>query len=761
MEDHEKKESIVEEARERFRKGHDANETFRRMANEDTRFALADSENGWAWDSTMFQSRQFSKKPCLTINVSAQHCNKIINDIRMNRPAKTVSAEGGGATKKTAEIIAGICRKIQQQSDADNAHDIAATHSIYGGEGYWRVITEYENESSFKQRPRIKSITNPRLVIIDHTATEMDKSDAEWGFVFEDISKDQARREYSGKDIADWEKDSNGWVSEDTVRRAEYFYCEYIDDTALLLADGTSIFKSEAQGNEQVIKSRKTKRKQWKWCTLLGNEDKPVDERDWPGKYLPIISVSGVEVNIDGEIVKKGVIRDLKDMGRIINYAYSGYVESLSLQNKVPYIAPVEAIDGFKNEWAHANESTAAYLPYNQYDKNTGERLDKPERQQPPNESTAHLNMLMISTEQMRAASGQQASNFGIKSEAQSGIGIQRLQQQGDIATFHFPDNLARALKYELKILVDLIPKIMDVEQVVKFVNLDGSEGQALLSPDMQQSHSEANISEDIKDVFNPGIGDYGVTIDTGPNYQTQRQEAADKLTELMGKDPALMQIAGDLYFNALDIPNSEAFAERLKKALPPGLVEDDKDGQPQQDPQVAQMGQQMEQMAQQMEEMSQALQQAQLESQKLQSDSDTELQKAQAQYDMNIYKKEVEILKTKADMMKYETKTDKEKAIVDIDAKIKELDFQIKKNEDNEEMNREQYNDVLTAINMLKESIPAPQEKTQDPQMFSSMMAQLHDLMAEINKPKVSKIDIMKQPDGSYSGIKTEISSA
>jgi len=46
----------------------------------------------------------------------------------------------------------------------------------------------------------------------------------------------------------------------------------------------------------------------------------------------------------------------------------------------------------------------------------------------------------------MRAASGQQNANFGIKSEAQSGIGIQRLKAQGEIATFHFPDNLARSL---------------------------------------------------------------------------------------------------------------------------------------------------------------------------------------------------------------------------------------------------------------------------------------------------------------------------
>lgn len=73
---------------------------------------------------------------CLTVNITAQHCNQIINEIRRNRPAVKVSPVDDQGDKKTAEIFAGLIRNIQTASDADVAHDIAAEHSIYGGEGY-------------------------------------------------------------------------------------------------------------------------------------------------------------------------------------------------------------------------------------------------------------------------------------------------------------------------------------------------------------------------------------------------------------------------------------------------------------------------------------------------------------------------------------------------------------------------------------------------------------------------------------------------
>lgn len=299
----------------------------------------------------------------------------------------------------------------------------------------------------------------------------------------------------------------------------------------------------------------------------------------------------------------------------MLNYSYSTAVEQLALQPKSPYIASAEAIEGYESQWGAANTSPAAYLPYNARDDN-GEALPPPSRQQPPQLGTAQIQMMQVATEQARAATGQQNANFGIKSEAQSGVGIQRLKAQGEIATFHFPDNLSRALKYEATVIVDLLPKIYDRKRIVRILGLDGTETAAMLDPEHQGGAVETDGESGIDQIFNPLVGRYDIHIDTGPSYQTQRQEAAAALTELTARAPVLMNAAPDLVVKAFDFPMANELAERLKRTVPPNLIGDEKD-------QSAQMMAQLQQMQQQMQQMQEAGQQLVQQRQELMSENE------------------------------------------------------------------------------------------------------------------------------------------
>ena len=622
------KKSVVEDAKDRYELAKSAYGPTRVLSIADTQFAMGDSDNGWQWPEDIRAQRILDKKVCLTVNATAQHCNQIINNMRQNRPQCRVLPVDNGADKKTAELLAGLIRNIQTSSNADDAHDTAAEHCIYGGEGYWRVVTEYESERSFNQVIRIKPILNPLLVYIDPNAKEMDKSDAEWGFVFEDISKAQCKREYPEIDASSWQEDPQGWVTNDSIRRAEYFYCEFIPDVSLLVGEEAYVLKSElgkgqyvgldydtlkAQG--AILKERKTTIKKWKWCKLLGGHDAPLASKDWPGDYLPIVSVIGKELNVNGEVVRKGVVRDLKDPARMLNFSYSEAAQTLALQNKVPYIGSAEAVEGYEDIWKNANISNLGMLPYNAYDEQ-GRALEKPTRQDAAVMPAAQVQMLQLSTEQMRAASGQQNANFGIKSEAASGIGIQRLKAQGEIATFHFPDNQVRGLRYEAKICINLIQKIYDTKRVVRILGLDGKDSQAVLDPDMEGAYAENDTQSDIEKIFNPTVGQYDVVIDTGPSYQTQRQEAQVVLNELANKDPGFMQVAGDIFWRSQDVPLSDELAKRYEKIVPPELQ--DKKGIPQVPPELQQK---MQEHEQQIQQLSQALEAAADEVDKLEGD--------------------------------------------------------------------------------------------------------------------------------------------
>jgi hypothetical protein len=670
---------IVTEAKERYELAKVAYSTLRAAAQEDTKFYLGDSENGWQWPENIKLNRsEVERRPCLTINLTAQHCNQVINSIRQNRPAAKVRPVDDSSDKKTAEILEGLIRNIHNYSSADDAHDLAAEHAIAGGEGYWAVRTCYESEKSFNQIIKIDQIPDPNMVYIDPFAKNIDRSDADWGFVFEDVSKEYVRRKWPDINPSSWAEDAQGWTKKDTVRIADYYYCEYVDDVLYQLPTGDSELKSkippqileqlDMMVSAKVLATRPTKRKEWKICKLIGGESKPVDMTDWPGSTLPIVMVVGKELTVNGEVVRKGLVRDLKDPARMVNYAFSAAIESIALQNKIPYMAPAAAIEGYETIWDSANIENRSYLPYNHVD-DSGNQIPAPQRQQGTQLASAQIQMLQVATEQMRGASGQHNASMGIKSEASSGIGIQRLKSQSEVATFHFPDNFARALKYEAQILVDLITggRVMDTKRVMRVLGIDGKESQAVLDPSSQVAHQEVDglTEEDVTRIFNPTIGRYDVTIDTGPSYMTQRQETAANVTEIAARNPQVMQLAGDLVFRSLDFPLADQFAKRFEKSLPPGLK--DEKGQPQIPPQVQQAIQQAQQHIQ---EQDQVIQQMQSELQKNQTEQQRaalEAQKAQAEAQVAQARLQIDQAKIQIDSFKAET----ERAKMEYEARI------------------------------------------------------------------------------------------
>lgn len=769
----EKKPSIVETARARYQRAYDAYNTLRQQAVADTKFVMGDSENQWQWPEDVYNQRaQTLGKPCLTINLTAQHCNQIINSIRQNRPAGRVLPIDSQADPNTAEILGGLCRSIQSYSNADTAHDIAAEHAIYGGEGFWRILTEYETETSFDQVICIKPLVNPQLVYIDPDAIEPDRSDAKWGFIFEDLSPEQVTEQFPDLDPSSWVQDGDrGWVQKDSIRVAEYFWCEPKADTVYLLQDGTTVLKSalpegatvkegfitDAMGNiAVVVNKRETSIKKWYWCKLVGGETEPVDKKEWMGSYLPIVTVVGKELNVNGQIVRKGIVRDLKDPARMVNYSYSATVETLALQNKVQYLASSESIENFEDIWGAANIENRAYLPWNAYDEE-GRQLPKPERQQPAVMPSAQVQMLQLSTEEMRAASGQQNANFGIKSEAASGVGIQRLKAQGEVATFHFPDNLARALTYEMRVLIDLIPKVYDSRRIIRILGLDGQEKKATLDPEMQQPYAEGESDEmgEIEQIFNPLLGRYDVAIDTGPSYHTQRQEAADTLTELTTRNPQLMQVAGDLVMRSYDFPMSEEIAKRLEKTLPPGLQE--QKGQPEIPPQVVQQLQQSEQQIGQMDQVIQAMQ-ADIEKQQQETNA-AKLAAQKAQSETISLKMEIEKRDAIAEIKAARDPQEPQQAqpqpqqsptvFVDPQGSIAQTLAPLM---------QEFIGTLADSVNNTGNAVAVLAEGQQA--MLNQMAndnAVTQAMLSEVARPKQASVRIVKQADGSFVGEKVE----
>ncbi|PZX29465.1 phage P22-like portal protein [Cupriavidus phytorum] len=611
----------VKEAHKRFARCQEAESEFRNLFLDDLRFVNGDSDNGWQWPEEVWKSREAERRPRLTVNKTKQHNRQITNDARQNKPSVRVSPVDGGADKKTAEIINGIIRHIEANSSADTAYDTAAEFAVDGGIGYWRVITDYASDDSFEQEIYIKRVKNPMNVYLDPDIQEADGSDAKFGFVFEDLLKEEFEARYPGFDAVGWPMEGGSdWLSKDKIRLAEYFHVVDVEDTLIADEQGNVIRMSEVRPEDKAMieampkqRTRKVKRRTVKWCLIAGDQE--IEYNDWPGRYIPIVRVVGEEVDIDGKTERKGHTRYLKDPARMYNYWTSSAVEFVALQGKTPWVGPAEAREGYERYWDTANTANHSYLPYNHLDE-TGGVIPPPQRQQPPVMAAAYIQGMQTAAEELKMASGQYDASMGAKSNETSGRAIMARQREGDTATFHFVDNVARAIKYTGMILVDLIPKIYDTPRVVRILGEDGSEDTVQIDPTQKQSVVESkDLAGEIQTIYNPGVGRYDVTVRVGPSYTTRRQEAFDAMTQMAQGNPQLLQQAGDLIMKAADFPMADELAERLEKFLPPG-VKDDKES-----PEAAALKQQMQELQAQLQTLGQ-------EYNKLHEDKETDREK-------------------------------------------------------------------------------------------------------------------------------------
>jgi hypothetical protein len=160
---------------------------------------------------------------------------------------------------------------------------------------------------------------------------------------------------------------------------------------------------------------------------------------------------------------------------------------------------------------------------------------------------------------------------FGEESNEKSGIALARKQNQAQIVTYNFPDNMAKGIKRTWELMLDLIPHIYDAERELRILGADGAEDYVKIN-EVVPGPSDASGMPTMVRVNDMSAGKYDVTITVGPNFSTLRQEAAEIYGELGAKNPALMQVAGDLVFKSMDLPYADEIAKRWQTILPPPI---------------------------------------------------------------------------------------------------------------------------------------------------------------------------------------------
>ena len=574
---------ILREAKDRLEYCSNKEGECRKLFLEDLKFANGDSNNGYQWPNDIQTNRNREKRPCLTINKTHQHNLQIINDAKQNKAAIKINPVGNEATYEAAEVYEGIVRHIEYMSNASDAYDTAVKFQVEGGIGYWRVVTDYVGDDTFDQEIYIRRVKDPLTVYLDPDISEIDGSDAMFGFIFTPMKREQAREKYPEfKHLMNQNALGNvgNWIDEDHVQVGEYFRRVKKKDTLVS-------FKHPHTGEQHTMLASKLPPEiakpiiddpnsqvrdvngyEVEWFLFIGNEI--ADRRKWPGTTIPVVRCIGEETIIDGKIDRKGHTRALKDPQRIYNYWSSSAVEFVALQGKSPFVGPAAAIEGYETYWREANTQNFSMLPYRHVDDD-GQPIPPPQRAAPPMFAPAYVEGMKVAQNEMGMVSGQEEATFGEKSNERSGKAISERQRAGDRATYHFIDNQAIAIRYTGKIILELIPLIYDTERVVNIMANDGASSQVTIDPKARTAffQQQQRTGETAKVVLNPKIGKYDVQADVGPAYATRRQEAFNALSQILSQSSELIPLVGDLLFKAADFPMAEEVAERLERMVP------------------------------------------------------------------------------------------------------------------------------------------------------------------------------------------------
>jgi len=601
---------IIDEAIDFLKLCNDADTQNRQEGLEDLKFV-----NGDQWPVELQNSRNLESRPVLTINKLDGYCRQVTNQQRQQRPRIKVHATNNQADVKTAAVIEGMTRHIEVNSNADNAYDTGFDHAVRMGWGYWRVTTDYVKEDSFDQEIYIDSIPNPFTVYFDPNSEAVDGSDAERCLITTMMSKAKFRKLYPNNDDGtSFTQRGTGdsqseWITKEDIRIAEYFYVHRESATLYQLSNGTSTFaegkdfraRLEAAGI-QIVDERKSFKRTIKWKKLTAIE--VIEERDWPGTYIPVVPVYGRHVVIGDKRHKFGMVRHAKDAQRMYNFWQTTITESVALAPKAKWIMAEGQDEGHESEWAAANVKSFPLLRYKQTDID-GQTAPPPQRLQPEPPpagvmaAAAGINQDIATLMGIFDPSQQLPGNI-------SGKALNGQQQQVDLTNFDFYDNLTKSIAHTGKIILDLIPHIYDSERVMRIIGDDGKPDLVTINQGKQDENGVFKVMHDMT------VGQYDVVMDTGPGFNSKRQAAVESMMPLVTGNPDLFKVAGDLVFRNMDFPGAEVIADRLAASNPLAQIDDKSPVPPQVQMQLKQNQAQMQQMQQQMQQMQMMIKQRQ-----------------------------------------------------------------------------------------------------------------------------------------------------
>jgi hypothetical protein len=577
----------VKEAQALYNESLDALSDQRKQIEEDLRFS--DPSDPQQWDDEVKTKREGDpggKRPCLVFDQCGQYVANVAGQVEQRPPALHAIPVGNGADKKVAESLDGFFRHVEHTSRAQQHYAIGLTSAARAGVGYLIVRPEFTDRALGFQEPRISSQGDPLRIVFDPWSVELDGSDATFGFEITPFSHREFDRQWKGKDKISFGEDEQSKDERESInvvtqwkivdKTQNMVFCIDLtkpdqDVFALPEEDFLERFKKQEVKPAQDSAGRteyKDKYRCVKWSRMSGSEIL-TEEREYPATSIGIVPIYGYVGWANGRMTYCGIPRRARAPQQSYNYHMSEIHAYMGTAPKSPWMVPLESLidENVKAMWDKASTEARAYIPYRSLTED-GKQIPPPSRTPITINLTNHMQGAVQAKEDIQASIGMYQANLGAPSNETSGIAIENRKEQGEASTAHFPSHLAASLGQVGKIVMEMIPRLIDTKRQVRVLSIDQTPSTVVVDPDMSGAIQEPTQGTPLS--INPNVGKYDVRVVVGASFSTQRQQAQQAYTEMMRASPEMMPIIGPLWAQTLDVPHADKLAQVLTAAAPP-----------------------------------------------------------------------------------------------------------------------------------------------------------------------------------------------
>lgn len=512
------------------------------------------------WSEQDRSAREAKGRPCIHLDLINQYLNQTKGNVRKTKRAPNVIPKGNGATDRDAKTRSSVIMGIEERSQAQPIYLNAFECMIERSYGFAVIRTEYKDDSSFDLDIIIKPIMNPDTVLLSPYYKQPDASDIPEGFLLDLMTKEKFRKDYPKARVTDFagevmgEQHVRDWITDKNVQVAEYWCVDYTHKTLLLIDTPQGpipILKDEweAAGKQGEVK-RERKIAVPKVIQYMTNGLEILDEIDWKGTRIPIISCLGPERwTTKGGMAKRellSMVRFARDPQMLFDFLATQECEEAGMVPKVPFVGMKGQFESDKEAWEELNKIPHSFVQYDPVlDVAPGVTQGPPTRPQyVPNFEQYELAKDSASRNVQSAMGITPLPTAAARRNEKSGVALEKIDDMESLGATNFIDRYDNGFLYNMGWQInELITPIIDTEREMPIAQPDGT--RSVLSLVGNKSHPLQDGGQyDVQGLpeghFHTGKGDFDYSILSGPSHQSQHEEQAEFVDQLIENVPNL-----------------------------------------------------------------------------------------------------------------------------------------------------------------------------------------------------------------------------